>query len=80
METILKIYEAKDDEEIVDALINLIEKDTGKEIFTMKILDQTEEGLLALIVFTDKNIVNGLIKIQSINGKMAIRLQGNYIN
>ncbi|MBT2728368.1 hypothetical protein J7E63_15665 [Bacillus sp. ISL-75] len=76
----MRIYEAKEDEEIVESLIAMIEADTGKEIFTMKILDHTEDGLETIIVFKDQNVLMGRIKVQTINNKMALRMQGNYID
>ena len=75
----MNVYEAKDGEDFVDELIKMIEQDTGKKIFTMKILDHTKEGLETLVVYDDKSVMLGKIFIGSIKGKMAIRLQGNFI-
>ena len=75
----MNVYEAKDGEDFVEELIKMIEQDTGKKIFTMKILDHTKKGLESLIVFDDKNVMLGNIFVGTIKGKMAIRLQGNFI-
>ena len=75
----MNIYEAENEEELVDCLIKMIEQDTGKKIYTMKILDHNDEGLDTLIVFEDKNIMQGKIKVGTIQDKMAIRMQGNFI-
>jgi hypothetical protein len=75
----MRIYEAKNDEDFTDALLQMMEQDTGKKIFTMRILEHNEDGLESLIVFEDKNILMGKIKVTTIKGKLAIRMQGNYI-
>lgn len=75
----MKIYEAEDEEDFMDTLLQTLEQDTGKKIFTMKVIEHTEKGLETLIVFEDKNIMWGIIKVQEIMGKMAIRIQGNYV-
>jgi len=69
-----------ENKELVDGLIEMIERDSGKEVFTMRVLDHTKDGLKSLIVFTDGKILKGEIKVQTtIDNKMALRLQGNYI-
>jgi hypothetical protein len=75
----MNIYEAENEEDFIDSLIQMIEQDTGKKIFTMKVLDHTEDGLETLIVFEDKNILRGMIKIGTVNEKFAIRMQGNFM-
>lgn len=75
----MNIYQAKDDEDFMDSLIQMMEQDTGKKIFTMRVLEHTVEGLDTLVVFEDKNVMMGHIKVGSIKGKLAIRMQGNFI-
>jgi hypothetical protein len=76
----MNIYDAVvNEEDFVDSLIQMIEQDTGKKIFTMKVLDHTEDGLETLIVFEDKNILRGMIKVGTMNEKLAIRMQGNFM-
>jgi hypothetical protein len=75
----MNVYEAENEADFVDSMIKMLEQDTGKKIFTMRILEHAEEGLETLIIFEDKNVMMGMIKVGSIKGKMAIRMQGNYI-
>jgi hypothetical protein len=75
----MKMYQAKDDQDFIDSLLQMMEQDTQKKIFTMRILDHTEEGLDTLIVFEDKQVLMGIIKVQTIRGKLAIRVQGNFV-
>ena len=75
----MNIYEATDDADFIDSLIQMLEQDTQKKIFTMRILEHTVKGLDTLIVFEDKHVMMGKIKVETIRGKLAIRLQGNYI-
>jgi hypothetical protein len=75
----MRTYVAKEDEEFIDTIINMIEQDTDKKIFTLRVLDSTPEALEVLIVFDDKEILNGVIKVLDGEGEMAIRIQGNFI-
>lgn len=75
----MKVYHTKDDANPIDEFLKTIEEDTGKKIFTMKILNHPEEGLESVIVFEDKTVLYGLIKAEAIDGHMALRLQGNWI-
>jgi hypothetical protein len=75
----MNLYQAENEEDFMDSMLQMMEQDTGKKIFTMRILEHTEEGLETVIVFEDKHILMGIIKVQTIMGKLAIRMQGNYI-
>ncbi len=75
----MNVYEAMDEADLVDSLILMLEKDSGKKIFTMRILEHVEDGLEALVIFEDKNVMMGKISVGSMQGKLAVRLQGNYI-
>jgi Holliday junction resolvasome RuvABC DNA-binding subunit len=75
----MKIYQAKDDADLVDQLIEMVEANSGKKIFTMRVLDHTADGLESLIVFEDQSILMGLIKVEGIGGKLALRIQANYV-
>ena len=75
----MKTYEAEEDEKLIDSIIKTLEQDTGKKIFTLRVLDHTTEALEVLIVFDDKEILTGKIKVTTIEGKLAIRMQGNFI-
>ena len=80
----MNIFDAENEEDFVDSLIQIIEQDTGKKIFTIKVLDieDTDDGLCGLetlIVFEDKEILKGRITITSVHEKLAIRMQGNFM-
>jgi hypothetical protein len=75
----MNVYEAENEEDLLDSMIQMLEQDTGKKIFTMKVLEHALEGLETLIVYEDKSVMMGMIKVGSIKGKLAIRMQGNYI-
>lgn len=75
----MKMYQANDDENFVDSILQGLEQDTGKKIFTMRILEHTVEGLDTIVVFEDKTMMMGIIKVGTIYGKISIRMQGNYV-
>jgi hypothetical protein len=75
----MKTYKAKEDADFVDSIITMLEQDTKKKVFTLRILEHTETGLETLIVFDDKEILTGIIKVVTVKGKMGIRVQGNFI-
>ena len=75
-------YQDKE-EDIVDALSRMLEQETGQKIFTLRVIDNQEkeesEVIETLVVFENKSILNAFISIQTIEGKLAARMQGNYI-
>ena len=78
----MRIFEMEgNQEEIADALLKTIEKDSGKEVFTLRIIGEmeTEEALETVIVFQDKSVLMGKISVQDYQGKLAFRVQGNWI-
>jgi hypothetical protein len=77
----MRLYksEATEKEDITDSLLEMLEKDTGKEIFTIRVLGDTKEGLETLIVFKDRTILMGLVNVGRVEGQIALRIQGNYI-
>lgn len=75
----MKIRVMQDGEVLTDALVQMIEEETQKEIFTMRVLEHKPDGLESLIIFKDTSVLMGLIKVTDIQGKLALRLQGNYI-
>jgi len=75
----MNIYQAENEEDFMDSLLQMMEQETGKKIFTMRVLEHKVQGLETLIVFEDKEIMMGMIKVGSIKGKLAIRMQGNFI-
>jgi hypothetical protein len=75
----MKIYKAKIEEDIVDSLIKMMEQDTGKKVFTIRVIGETDDGLETLVVFTDETILMSKITIMTLKGNYAFRMQGNYI-
>jgi hypothetical protein len=75
----MKIYQAENEEDFMDSIIAMLEQDTGKDIFTIRILGETETGLETLIVFNDKSVLMGMIHVGTVKGQLAIRMQGNFI-
>lgn len=75
----MKIFHQQNQEEIVESITRMIEQETKSNIFTLRILNEVEEGLEALVVLEDKSVLMGLISVQTIDGKLACRMQANYI-
>lgn len=79
----MNIYELNDEEinedKIVEAMIETLERDTGNKVFTIRVVDRVKDKLESLIVFEDKSVLMGEISVEIIGGKMACRIKGNYI-
>jgi hypothetical protein len=75
----MKIYEANNQADLADELIKTLEMDAKQKIFTLRIIGESDEKLETIIVFEDKSVLMGKIKVQEINGKMAFRVQGNFV-
>jgi hypothetical protein len=75
----MKIYEANNQADLADELIKTLEMDAKQKIFTLRIIGESDERLETIIVFEDKSVLMGKIKVQEINGKMAFRIQGNFV-
>jgi hypothetical protein len=75
----MKIYEANNQADLADELIKTLELDAKQKIFTLRIIGESDEKLETIIVFEDKSVLMGKIKVQEINGKMAFRVQGNFV-
>ena len=75
----MKIYEVNNQADLADELIQTIEKDSKQKIFTLRIIGESDDKLETIIVFEDKSVLMGKIKVQEIEGKMAFRVQGNFI-
>jgi hypothetical protein len=73
-------YREQQTDDIVQDLINMMEESTGKTIFTVKVLNDTDDGgFETLVVFNDKTVMHGIISIEDVNGRMATRIRANYI-
>ena len=75
----MKIYDVQNEEEIVEVLTKSLEKQTKSKIFTMRILGDFEDAIEAVVVFENKKILMGRIHVTTYQGKLACRIQGNFI-
>lgn len=75
----MKIFNQGNQEEIVESIERMLESETGQKIFTLRVLDDVEEGLETLVIMEDKSVLMGLISVQEVQGKLAFRMQLNYI-
>lgn len=74
----MKVYESEKDD-VVEDIVRMLEEETKQKIFTLKVLDKLEDKLDVIIVFEDKSVLKGFISVQHVDGKLACRVQGNYI-
>jgi len=75
----MKIYNVHDEEEIVEVLTKSLEEKTKSKIFTMRILGDLEDEIEAVVVFENKKVLMGRIFVTTYKGKLACRIQGNFI-
>jgi hypothetical protein len=76
----MKIYEAHDQKEIVEVLSKSLEEKAQSKVFTMRIIGNVEEDAIeAVVVFENKKILMGVIRLTTYQGKIACRIQGNFI-
>jgi|1185.fasta_scaffold924705_1 hypothetical protein len=75
----MKIYNVQDEEEIVEVLTKSLEEKTKSKIFTMRILGDFENEIEAFVVFENKKVLMGRIFVTTHKGKIACRIQGNFI-
>lgn len=75
----MKIYDVQNEEEIVEVLTKSLEEKTKSKIFTMRILGDFEDGIEAVVVFENKKVLMGKIHVTTYRGKLACRIQGNFI-
>lgn len=75
----MNVYHAENEEDVAEAITRTLEKETGKRIFTMRIINDTEEGLETLVVFQDKSMIHGMVTVMEIHGQLACRIKADYI-
>jgi len=75
----MRIYKVNNQADLADELIQTIEKDSKQKIFTLRIIGESDENLETIIVFEDRSVLMGKIKVEEIEGNMAFRVQGNFI-
>lgn len=59
----------------------MLEKETNEKIFTMRVWkdDPQNEELEVIVIFEDKSVLMATVEVETIQGKLAARIQGNYI-
>lgn len=75
----MNLYEMEDQEDIAEAIIRSLEQDADKKVFTIRFLNNLDDGLETLIVFEDRTVLLGMVTVKEIKGKLACRIRGNYI-
>jgi hypothetical protein len=81
----MNLYDANGNEtDIIEAITTQIEKESGKTIFTLVVLDDEEKAtqkdeIKALIVFEDKSVLSSVITVQLLDEKIGVRVRGNYL-
>jgi hypothetical protein len=75
----MKIYEAHSEKEILNIMTKSLEEQTKSKIFTMSILAELEDAIEAVVVFENKKILMGRIFLTTYRGRIACRIQGNFI-
>ena len=75
----MKIYNVHDEKEIMEVLTKSLEEKTNSKIFTMRILGDLEDEIEAVVVFENKKVLMGRIFVTTYQGKLACRIQGNFI-
>jgi len=74
-------YIQNQDEDIVEAVIKTLERDSGQKIFTMRITGENkkENALEFVAAFETKNMMIGIIKCHYIKGRLAMKVKGNFL-
>lgn len=65
--------------DLFPTIIKSMEKDTGKKVFTLRLLAETEEGFLLVVVFTDKSVMSGEIIVKNEDDHLVVSVQANFI-
>lgn len=75
----MNTHHYKEHEDLHDALIEALEKETNKKIFTIRVLDEFDDHLDIIAIFEDRNVLMGEIYIEKIINNIAFRIRGNWI-
>jgi hypothetical protein len=75
----LKIHHIENEENVIEALIETLEKEAGDKVFTLRITGESNDWVEILVVFENKEILFGKFTVQTLGEKLACRIQGNYI-
>lgn len=69
----------EDYDEIFDTVTTTVENETGKKIFTMRLLKDDDTQLELIVIFEDRSVLNALLTIGREDGLLVCRFQGNWI-
>ena len=74
-------YIQNQDEDVVEAVIKTLERDTGQKIFTMRIMGENEKehSLEFVAAFESKMMMFGVIFCDYIKGRLAIKVKANFL-
>jgi hypothetical protein len=78
----LKAHYQQPGEGMFEAFKNMLEKDTGRKILTMRVLEDhndPDEGLGLMVVFKDGSILEGNVAMPEVRGQIAIRYKANWL-
>lgn len=69
----------EDYDEIFDTVTTTVENETGKKIFTMRLLKDDDTQLELIVIFEDRSVLNAVLTIRREDGLLVCRFQGNWI-
>jgi hypothetical protein len=77
----VEMFEVREGEDPVEALIRGIERKVGSGIFTWKILNETKEKLKTVIIFEDRRVLYGdiIADLTTQKGTLGLRIQADFI-
>ena len=69
------------DADIVEDIIQTLERETGQKIFTMRILgENTKENALEFVAaFESKMMMKGILIWRPMKGRLAIKVKANFL-
>lgn len=67
-------------ENIGEELTEVLEEQTGKKIFTFRVLGQSNDNELETVaIFENREVLHLFITVEPIEGKAGMRMRGKYI-
>lgn len=77
----LKKYYQQPNEDVVESVFKTLEKETGKDLFTLKIFRENQEHytLEFVAAFQDKSMMLGIVKVDYEDNQIACRLRGSFL-
>ena len=74
-------YIQDQDADIVETVIQTLERDSGQKIFTMRITGENdkENALEFIAAFESKMMMIGIIHCRPMKGRLALQVKGNFL-